>query len=56
MFSIKKITPKRYTQTKVVLKQTYEKKLGLSPTFLFTFLFVFFNLYQMVVFSLKFFF
>ena len=39
MFSIKKITPKRYTQTKVVLKQTYEKKAGIPPTFLFTFLF-----------------
>ena len=39
MFSIKKNASKRYTQTKVVLKQTYEKKLGLSPNFLFTFLF-----------------
>ena len=55
MFSIKKNASKRYTQTKGVLKQTYEKKLG-KPNFLFTFLFVFFNLYQMVVFALKFFF
>ena len=33
MFSIKKNASKRYTQTKGVLKQTYEKKLGLSPNF-----------------------
>lgn len=33
MFSIKKNASKRYTQTKGVLKQTYEKKAGFPQLF-----------------------